>query len=156
MIKVRIYTEQSLVVGETCLLEDAPSQHLLRVLRFRCGDQCALFNGDGAQYSAELCESSRTQATLKILDKTQPEVESCLRVTLAQCVSRGERMDYAIQKSVECGVHAIVPILSSRCGVKLTKERALKRQAHWQAIAIGASEQSGRCVVRCWPCQLSP
>jgi len=75
------------------------------------------------------------------------QIESPLRIHLGQGLSRGERMDWAIQKATELGVSEITPIVSERCEVRLKDERAEKRQAHWQQIAISACEQCGRSVV---------
>ena len=146
MKKIRLYTDQALEIGSSCELEAAPSKHLLRVMRASEGDRCVLFNGDGSEYEAEITKAA-CPAVLSIVSKKNPNNESPLRVTLAQGVSRGERMDYVIQKSVECGVHKIIPVMTERCGVKLTPERMKKRRQHWQAVAMSACEQSGRCVL---------
>ena len=146
MIKIRLYTPQYLEEGSVCLLEKQSAKHLVKVLRARPGDQCFLFNGNGHQYLATVLDTSNSPS-LKVTAQSSPNNESPLRITLAQGVSRGDRMDFVIQKSVECGVHQIDPIITSRCGVKLNQERWQKRQQHWQSIAISACEQSGRCVV---------
>ncbi len=146
MIKSRIYVDQELIVGECCHLPAEQSRYLLNVLRCQLDERCYLFNGTGQQYLAQLVATGKS-ARLQILAVHQVAVENPLEVTLVQAVSRGDRMDYAIQKSVECGVHKIIPVLTARCGVKLTSERALKRQDHWQKVAISAAEQSGRVIV---------
>ena len=147
MTVTRVYTDQPLRVGEQIELGAGASQHLLKVLRFQKGDQCRLFNGDSKDYTAQLVGVQAKKAIMQIEQEHAGVLESPLAVHLVQGISRGERMDYAIQKSVECGVAVISPVITERCNVKLSAERALKRQRHWQAVAVSAAEQSRRAIV---------
>ncbi len=142
-----LYLDQSLQPGQQVTLPDAAYQHLIKVLRMAPGQALRLFNGSGHFYPATLIEISKRHASVQIEGCESARTESCLHTHLGQVVSRGDRMDYAIQKSTELGVTEITPLLSERCEVKLNQAREDKRLAHWQQIAIHAAEQSGRSTV---------
>jgi len=126
-------------------LSDSAAHHLLRVLRLQPGAPLILFDGGGEQYHAVLAEAGRKQASATLSAAAEGvAVESPLAVTLAQGVSKGERMDYAIQKAVELGVTRIVPVLCERTVVNLKGERGEKKLAHWRGVIVGAAEQCGR------------
>jgi 16S rRNA (uracil1498-N3)-methyltransferase len=126
---------------------DAPADaahHLAHVLRLAEGDVLAVFDGRGLEYPATIERVGKSAVTLRVGEPHEVDRESPLRVTLAQGISSGERMDYTVQKAVELGVAAIQPLSTERSVVRLSSERAAKRVAHWQAIAVAACEQSGR------------
>lgn len=140
----RIYLDEALQPGQTLELPDTAARHVGQVLRMRVGDALTLFNGQGGEYPASLRAVERRRVTVQI-ERFDPIVrESPLAVTLAQCVSKGDRMDWAIQKAVELGVQRIVPVLSERSVVKLNAERWDKKCEHWRGVVISACEQSGR------------
>jgi 16S rRNA (uracil1498-N3)-methyltransferase len=142
--QIRIYTPQSLTVGADIKLEATPSRHLAQVLRLRPGAGFSLFNGDGHHYDAKLIESDR-KACLAFIEKKSPaEPSPLLEIELALGISRGERMDFALQKAVELGVARIQPLVTERTQGRLTTERQNKRHAHWQQVIWSACEQSGR------------
>jgi len=147
MRKPRIYHPQTLQVGTDVVLSENACSHVLKVLRLRPGDALTLFDGNGAEFSAQLMEQSKNWATVKVLDKNEVSVESPLQIHLAQGLCRSEKMDYVIQKSVELGVVSIVPILTERVTVKLSSDRAEKKIQHWQSKIIHACEQCGRNIV---------
>lgn len=148
MRKIRIHTVQPLVVGETITLESGPARHLVKVLRQRVGNRIALFNGDGAEYFAEIrTASGQDTCSAVILERSQPATESALATTLVQAIGRGDRMDWCIQKAVELGVYVIQPVFTERTEVRLAGSRAAKRLSHWQQVVVSASEQSGRVLV---------
>jgi 16S rRNA (uracil1498-N3)-methyltransferase len=103
-----------------------------------------LFNGEGGEFSATLDNIEKRQATAQIEAFVARDVESCLHITLIQAVSKGERMDYTLQKAVELGVNRIVPVFSKYSVVNLSGERRQKRLDHWQGVIISACEQCGR------------
>lgn len=140
----RIYTPQPLHTGTRIPLDENAFSHAVRVLRLASGDALTLFNGQGGEYAAVLIEVNRKQAIAEIQGFNNHEAESALNISLGQCISRGEKMDYTIQKAVELGVTAITPLFSERCGVRLDTERMERKLEHWQAIVIGACEQCGR------------
>ena len=141
---IRLYQKTTLDSAQLVDLEKIPSHHLIRVLRAKKGCEITLFNGDGNEYLAELLDDNPKHCQLQINQKIKLQNESPLKITLLQGVSRGDRMDTCIQKSIELGVHSIIPVLCQRTGVNLKGDRAEKKLQHWQQIAISACEQSGR------------
>ncbi|MFT2099042.1 16S rRNA (uracil(1498)-N(3))-methyltransferase [Marinomonas sp. 2405UD66-6] len=143
----RIFIDTDLNENTKINLPDSTFQHVCKVLRLKSDHPVRVFNGKGGQYHATLCDVEKRSASLSISHFEPLHNESPIQVTIGQTLSRGERMDYAIQKSVEAGVYAIQPLFSERCEVKLQDNRAEKRQLHWQQVAISAAEQCGRGVV---------
>ncbi len=140
----RIYTAQPLATGSRLSLESGPSAHLARALRMGPGDQLTVFNGDGGEYAAAIVSADRREVTIDVADFNDQDCESPLAIELGIAVSRGERMDWIVQKSTELGVTAITPLLTERVEVKLNAERSAKRLQHWQQVAVSACEQCGR------------
>jgi len=143
----RIYTSAELVLNTLIELDSEASNHVGKVLRMKSGYQITLFNGDGADYAATISEVTKRTVTVSIDDSIETNTESCLYTHIGQVISRGDRMDYMIQKSTELGVSEITPLTSERCEVKLKGDREEKRVKHWQQIAISAAEQCGRSKV---------
>ncbi len=143
----RVHVTVPLRVGETVGLPAPACEHLLRVLRLAEGAPLMLCNGDRMDYHATLVEVGKRSAKARILDATPNCSESPLRIVLAQALARGEKMDWVIQKATELGVLTIQPIVTERTEVRLDAERAGRRHAHWQAVAVAACEQSGRARV---------
>lgn len=143
----RIFTDQPLAPTAIVVLGGQAAHYLSKVLRLKSGSAFILFNGDGFEYSARLLTLSKKQLQVEILEQLSSAAESPLRTILGLAISRGERMDYAVQKSTELGISEIVPIFTERGEVKLRGERMEKRQAHWQQVAVSACEQSGRVIV---------
>jgi 16S rRNA (uracil1498-N3)-methyltransferase len=140
----RLYFPGQLAPGRSCALPAPQAHHALSVLRLKRGEPVILFNGDGAEYAAVVVMASRDRFALDVTGREPRDREAPFPVTLAQAVSSAERMDYTIQKSVELGVAAIQPLESRRSVVRLSAERAQRRVAHWQGVAIAACEQCGR------------
>jgi len=113
----------------------------------QAGQALQLFNGDGQDYRATITEAGKKHVQVEVQEAAENETESPLRVVLAQTLSKGDRMDYAVQKAVEMGVSEIVPLTTERCDVKLKGDREDKRLRHWQQVAISAAEQCGRARV---------
>ena len=147
MRTIRIYVDQPLKTGLEIALPTQAAAHVARVLRLRAGDPLLLFNGDGRDYACELLESGARQTRVRVLATQAAAGESPLRITLAQALARGEKMDWIVRKATELGVAAIVPLITERSEVKLDTGRADKRVAHWRGVAAGACEQSGRACV---------
>ena len=142
-----IYTETELVEKTEIELDAAAAHHIANVLRMKADSQIRLFNGSGFFFSATITKSSKKYVSVHIDSAQQASSESSLHTHLGQVMSRGDRMDYAIQKSTEMGVNEITPLTSERCELKLNTERASKRVKHWQHVAISAAEQCGRACV---------
>ncbi|KXS51279.1 MAG: 16S rRNA (uracil1498-N3)-methyltransferase [Marinobacter sp. T13-3] len=143
----RIYTDSPLATGTSCELDEKAAQHVGRVLRMQPGQALVLFNGDGSDYEASITSASKKHVEVEITAEVDTNTESSLEVVLGQTLSKGDRMDYAVQKAVEMGVSRIVPLSTERCDVKLKGDREDKRLRHWQQVAISAAEQCGRARV---------
>ena len=128
-------------------LPEAQAHYIGRVLRHAAGDAVQLFDGSGQEYLGELIDVGKKAVRVELREQLAGQAESPLRIHLGQGLSRGERMDWAIQKATELGVGEITPIVSERCEVRLKDERADKRLAHWRQVAISACEQCGRSVL---------
>jgi 16S rRNA (uracil1498-N3)-methyltransferase len=114
------------------------------VLRLAAGDEVVLFNGDGGDYGARLRSAAKRGAEAEVHSRRDAGRESPLRITLAQGIARGEKMDLVLQKATELGVAALAPIVTERTEVKLDGERTGKRLAHWRGVLAAACGQSGR------------
>lgn len=144
MRTIRSFVDQPLAVGQHLSLPEDVGTHLLRVLRLAPGDEVVLFNGDGHDYGARLLSASKRGAEAEVLSRREAPNESPLRITLAQGIARGEKMDLVLQKATELGVAAFAPMVTERTEVKLDAERAGKRIAHWRGVVAAACGQSGR------------
>lgn len=142
----RFHCDLPLAPGRQIELPLEASRHAVGALRLRDGDAVTLFNGDGAEYPGIL-ELRGKSAFARIKSRVEPERESPLRITLAQGISSGERMDLTLQKAVELGIAAIRPLMMRRTIVKLSAEKAEKRLRHWQGVVIAACEQCGRNLI---------
>ena len=141
----RFFIDAPLSLGQHALPE-AQAHYLGRVLRHAVGDAVQLFDGSGQEFLGELIEVGKKAVRVELRESFAGLTESPLRIHLGQGLSRGERMDWAIQKATELGATDITPIVSERCEVRLKDERTDKRMAHWRQIAISACEQCGRSV----------
>ena len=140
----RIYTGQPLQAGTELSLEETAARHLVQVLRLKAGAEVLLFNGDGHDYSVRLSEVSRRSARAVVETRGEAETEPALQIHLGIGLSKGDRMDFAVQKAVELGVSQITPLITERCVVRLPGERLEKKLQHWRQVVIAACEQSGR------------
>lgn len=142
----RIYHPGSLSRNSEIELASQAATHLARVLRCKKGDELILFNGNGFEYPALITRLHRNQVWVTVQSENSVNRESPLTITLAQAISKGERMDYTIQKAVELGVSKIIPVTTER-SANIKPDRIRKKQHHWQNIASSACEQCGRNVV---------
>ena len=140
----RVYVDAELKSGSIVELPRETAQHLAKVLRARSGDQIVLFNGDGREYAGAIDGVRGSRVTAAVGEGTNVDRESPLGITLIQCIPRGDRMDYIVQKATELGVRRIVPVLSQRSVVRLDAEQAESKATHWRAVALNACEQCGR------------
>ncbi|WP_104205442.1 16S rRNA (uracil(1498)-N(3))-methyltransferase [Billgrantia saliphila] len=143
----RIHVAADFTVGGDVVLPEGPARHVARVLRLGEGAPVRLFDGAGQEARAVLVEASRKRVVARVEAIEAGRGESPLAVHLGQAISKGDRMDYAIQKAVELGVAAITPLYTEHGDVRLKGEREAKKLAHWQAVAISACEQCGRATV---------
>ncbi|MWN32483.1 16S rRNA (uracil(1498)-N(3))-methyltransferase [Gilliamella sp. Pra-s65] len=143
----RIFQPFTITQNSIITLDDNAFNHLVRVLRMKVGENIILFDGSNQITPAVIHEVNKKSVTVKTALTITDDRESPLNIHLGQVISRGEKMEFTIQKSVELGVKSITPLLSERCGVKLDAERLDKKVQQWQKIVISACEQCGRNVV---------
>lgn len=132
--------------GTICALPDGAARHV-QVLRMQPGGLVQLFDGQGREHQARVTDMGRKQVTVEVEQAIPVDRELPVKVTLAMGMPANDRMDALVEKATELGVHAIQPLICERSVLRLDGERALKKVAHWQAVAISACEQSGRAVV---------
>ncbi|KTD45823.1 16S rRNA methyltransferase [Legionella rubrilucens] len=144
MRDVRIYQPGDYLAGQELTLTEEAGQHIGVVLRMQPGEVLTLFSGDNREFKAEITAVHKKRVTVRLKDAEQVNRESPLRLHLAQGISKGDRMEWVVQKAVELGVASISPVFTARCAVKLDASRLDKKQAQWQAIAVAACEQCGR------------
>ncbi|MDH3531496.1 MAG: 16S rRNA (uracil(1498)-N(3))-methyltransferase [Gammaproteobacteria bacterium] len=140
----RLYVSSELRAGSKVQLDADQARYVGRALRLRVGDSLSVFNGDDGEFAATLVGVSKVAATVVLGEQVKADTESSLKVHLVQGVSRGERMDFVVQKATELGVKRISPVLTEYGMVKFDATRAGKRRDHWRKIAASACEQSGR------------
>ena len=143
----RFYADISLAVNELIILPEAIFHHWVRVLRAQIGAEAILFNGKGGEYEVTLQDIQKKSATVQVNSFNPDNRTPIYQVTLGQVMSKGDRMDYAIQKATELGVSSIQLLVSERCEMRLKYERDQKKIEHWQQIAIAACEQCGMNIV---------
>ena len=140
----RIYYPEPIVLDQEFQLTQDAGHHVASVLRLKTNHPIVLFNGDGNEYSAQIISIQRKKVTVEADACLSLSKESPLNIHLGQGISKGDRMDTVLQKSVELGVQEITPIITERCAVKLDAARWEKKLSQWKKIVIGACEQSGR------------
>ena len=143
----RFYIEAELAVNATIELTETVFHHWVKVLRAQVGEKATLFNGQGGEYNVTLIEVSKKSASIQINVFNPINRTPKCKTLLGQVMSKGDRMDYAIQKSVELGVAEIQLLTSERCEMRLKYERDQKKIDHWQGIAIAACEQCGMNII---------
>ena len=140
----RLWVSAPLQTGGYIELDDAAAHYVRSVLRLKQDQAIDLFNGTGGEYRCRLTEVSRKSVRVHVEQFIDRAVESPLVVKLGMGISRGDRMDWALQKAVELGVSQLTPLITERCVIKFNDEKKQQRHQHWQGIIKHASEQSGR------------
>ncbi|MEI6599921.1 MAG: 16S rRNA (uracil(1498)-N(3))-methyltransferase [Comamonadaceae bacterium] len=144
----RFYCPAPLVIGELLTLPAGAARHV-QVLRLQPGDSITLFNGNPAfagsagEFSAAITQMGRSEVQVRIGAHQAVEREAIRAVHLALSMPANERMDWLVEKATELGVASIQPLMSERSVLRLSAERAAKKVAHWQSIAVSACEQCG-------------
>lgn len=139
----RFYVDLPLSVGQAFDLPEAVARHV-QVLRMQPSESLHLFNGQGGQYAADITAMGKKTVSVQVQAIDNVDRESPLKLTLVQAISAADRMDYTVQKATELGVTVFQPVISQYCQQRYSGERAEKRLAHWQGIAVSAAEQCGR------------
>ncbi len=140
----RIFISSPVTAGSILTLPEETAHYLGNVLRLRNGTPVRIFDGRGGEFNAKVGEHGKRLVTLSVADHLDQEKESPLAVTMALGISRGERMDYAVQKAVELGAARIVPLTTEHCAVQLDSRRAGQKLNHWRKVVTSACEQCGR------------
>lgn len=143
----RFYMEATLTVDTSADLTETVFHHWCKVLRAQVGETATLFNGQGGEYQVELIEVAKKSARVQVLSFNPDNRTPAFTALLGQVMSKGDRMDYAIQKAVELGVAQIQLLTSERCEMRLKYDRDQKKLDHWQGVAIAACEQCGLNLV---------
>ena len=143
----RFFIEAELNVDTTVMLTETVFHHWVKVLRAQVGDQATLFNGQGGEYAVSLVDISKKAASVQVHSFNPNNRTTTCKTLLGQVMSKGDRMDYAIQKAVELGVAKIQLLTSERCEMRLKYDRDQKKLDHWQGVAIAACEQCGLNLV---------
>ncbi|NRA24518.1 MAG: 16S rRNA (uracil(1498)-N(3))-methyltransferase [Oleispira sp.] len=143
-IRPRIYTYEALKLNSRLDLDVQGSNHLIKVLRLKEKSELRLFNGDGCEYLAKITTANKKNAQVEIIEVLSTDPKISLPLHLGQVISKGDRMDFTVQKATELGITDITPLWSERCDVRLKGERLEKKMEHWKKVAISACEQSGR------------
>ncbi len=129
------------------MLEEDARRHIVNVLRLKIGSEIILFNGKGGQFTGIIKDCSKKRVEIMVSNFSNTSLESHLKTSIAICISRGDRMDWVIQKATELGASHITPIISERVTVNLSSNRAKKRLAHWRKVSISSCEQCGRNIL---------
>jgi 16S rRNA (uracil1498-N3)-methyltransferase len=143
----RFYIDQNLVVDANLELSPELAHYVGNVLRLKIGAPIILFNGNGNDYPAEIVDIHKRKATAVVNSQISLSLESPLHIHLGQGVSKGDRMELALQKAVELGVAEITPVITENCNVKLDQARWEKKYQSWLKLIIAACEQSQRNVL---------
>lgn len=143
----RFFIEADLTVDAVTELTETVFHHWVKVLRAKVGETATLFNGQGGDFQVELTEVNKKTALVNVLSHNTDNRTPAFATLLGQVMSKGDRMDYAIQKAVELGVSEIQLLTSERCEMRLKYDRDQKKIEHWQGIAIAACEQCGMNIV---------
>ena len=144
MRQIRIYQPGSYEKNDILELGSDAAMHVGVVLRMQVGEALTLFRGDNREFSATITQAHKKKVSVEINNVQTVNRESPCLIHLAQGISKGDRMEFVVQKAVELGVASITPLITARCAVRLDADRLAKKQLQWQAIAVAACEQSGR------------
>ncbi len=143
----RIYYPFIAEVGQNVLIENERAHYLRNVLRLKIGNTLKIFNHQRLEFLAEIVTNNKKNLEINLIEAIQTIAPSKLNITLVQSLSKGERMDYTVQKATELGISTIQPIISEYCEVKLKSSRLEKKMTHWRNISISACEQSFRADI---------
>lgn len=144
MQRHRFHASTSQISNSQITLDADEAHHLSRVLRLSVGDRVFVFDGEGTEWECEIAASGKREANLTILRQLSDEVESPLRLTLAQALVKGDKFDWVVQKATELGVTRIVPLITDHSDVKRAEERAEQKLERWRRISLEALKQCGR------------
>ncbi len=142
----RVYINKKLKPKSNVALDKDTRNYLFKVLRLKENNKLTLFNSNGFDYPAKIKKTNKN-FIIEILAKIKNNKASSLNITILQGIAKGSKMDLIVKKATELGANKLVPLITSRTIVKLNEDKAIKRQKHWQKIAISSSEQCGRATI---------
>jgi 16S rRNA (uracil1498-N3)-methyltransferase len=140
----RFYLPQDNIHGKLGQIDGQELEHLRRVLRLGKGDRITVFDDWGWEHEAVICRISALKAEIEILESRQTQRESSLKIILAVGLTKGEKMDFVVEKATELGVRTLLPFVSSYTVPRLDDAKLASRLARWRKIALSAAKQSGR------------
>ncbi|HHY13092.1 MAG TPA: 16S rRNA (uracil(1498)-N(3))-methyltransferase, partial [Thermoanaerobacterales bacterium] len=144
----KFFVPSHYIFGDYALIKGQEALHIYKVLRLKTGEKIRIFDGNGPEYLCEICETKKDLVKVNILNKFINNTEAPINTTLFQCIPKGNKMDFIVQKATELGITAIVPVISSRVVVKLEdKKRMANRIERWEKIALEACKQSNRSCI---------
>ena len=141
------FVDASQVSEETIRIEGTDVNHMKNVLRMRIGEEVTVSDGQGKEYLCQVRDFEEEQVQLKIVETKASDAELPSKIYLFQGLPKQEKMELIVQKCVELGIYAVVPVSMKRCVVKLDAKKAAKKQERWQEISRSAAKQSGRSVI---------
>ncbi len=147
MRTIRIFYNNNITIGNNIVLPKQTSNHLIQVLRLNLNHEIILFNGDGRNYTSNIISNNKNATELEIVSSEKSLNESPVKIHIALALTKNDKMDLAIQKSVELGVTEITPLIMKHSIVKLDDKKREKRFNRWLEIIHSACEQSGRSVI---------
>lgn len=147
MRQYRFYHSGDLEPGKSYLLDEANNHQILKVLRLKPEQEIWLFNNTNTDFKATIQRINKNTITVIVHEAITNNKESNYQIYLAQAIAKGQKMDYIIQKAVELGVAAIIPLISERTIVNIAAEKIPARIEHWEKIIIGACCQCGRSIL---------
>ncbi|MFH0948735.1 MAG: 16S rRNA (uracil(1498)-N(3))-methyltransferase [Elusimicrobiota bacterium] len=144
----RFYVPPGRVIdGETIEISGSEAHHIKNVIRKKIGDVVFLFDGQGVEYEAEIERLRDLEIRVKIVSKTQRDIESKIKINLYQSLPKGRKFDFIVEKTTELGVSKIIPVISERSVIPSEARNLAVKQARWQKIALSAAKQCGRTVI---------
>lgn len=143
----RYFVEPEAIQQETVTITGDDVKHITRVLRMEAGDEVIVCDGVGHAYRVELAELGSEQVTGRIIEKLDTTSEARVKITLAQGLPKGDKMDLIVQKGTEVGISRFLPVEMSRCIVQYDQKKEQKRRERWQKIAKEAAEQAHRTMI---------
>lgn len=141
------FVESSQVHAEEIGILGGDVNHIKNVLRMKAGEEIVVNDGYGNEYGCRICRFTEEAVYAEILERRRVASELSSRITLFQCLPKGDKMELIVQKAVELGVYRIVPVASRRCVVRLDAKREINKRKRWQAVAESAAKQSGRAMI---------
>ncbi|MGN0452288.1 MAG: 16S rRNA (uracil(1498)-N(3))-methyltransferase [Ruminococcus sp.] len=132
------------IEGDSFTVTGEDAKHIEKSLRMRVGEELTLVSSEGEECLCEISAFTPSGVEVEVKDRKATQQEASVEITLYQSLTKGDKMDFVVQKSVELGVSKIVPVITSRCVSRPDEKQLFKKTDRWQKIALGAAQQSCR------------